>query len=144
MLIITNLNSECLVFEHILRFQDGSVRAFGNEAQDLWAQTYSSLSVFTALLSNFGRTVLCTWNWSCPGNVRIGNSGRNTEIRVLSVTDVSALSSAGRGSLGTGGLTSGPTGRENTAECPSLWVMETPMLDRKPWLNRHWAAGLSL
>lgn len=46
----TNLHSISLVFGNVPHFQDGSIWAFGYEAQDLWAQKYSYLSVSTTLL----------------------------------------------------------------------------------------------
>lgn len=68
------------------------------------------LLCFLKLLNSPYVEVQSTRKWSRPGNLRCGNSGRKTEMKAGGVPDVSALSSGGSRSLGTGGLTFGPTG----------------------------------
>lgn len=108
----------------------------------------SYLSVAALMISP--TVVQATWKWSGPGNLRSENSGRKRDTRAgICAAGVSAPSSGGSRVLGLGtgpgdGVWSDPTGREKSAEWPRLGVIETPMLDRNPWLSRRWAAAASL
>lgn len=130
--IATNLHSKDLVFKVVFHSNNGSIWSFRYEAQDLRVEM-QSVSVTSRL-----RLTRWTWGtlWRSPsGNVQCGNSGRKTEFKSTSV--VWALSPGGRRTSGAGG----PQSAEKTAEWPSLWVMESLMIDRKPTLRRRSAAA---
>lgn len=126
--IATNLHSKDSVFKVVFHSYDGSIWSFRYEAQDL-TEEMQFVSLTSGLrLTRWGRGTL----WRSPsGNARCGNSGRKTEFKSTSV--VWALSPGDRRSSGTGG----PQSAEKTAEWPSLCVMESLMIDRKPTLRRR-------
>lgn len=132
--IITHLHSKDLIFKVVFHSYDGSIWSFSYEAQNLTEQMQFVRLAHLYLSQAEVRGTL--WP-SRSGNVRCGNSGRKTELKSTSVVWV--LVPAGSRSSGVGGPHAG--GGENMAECPSLWVMESLTIERKPTLRRRSAAA---